>query len=385
MSVSTKNCRIAFSLLSLLFISSAKVYSEIPRPDHVVICVLENHAYQQIIGSPAAPYINQLASIGANMVEYYGLSHPSQTNYIKLFSGESQGVTSNNVPVGTPFSTPNLGASLLNSGFTFAGYSEDLPSVGSLVEASGGYTRKHSPWVHWQGTGTNQIPASCNQTLDNFPSDYSLLPDLSFVIPNLDNSMHDGVDPGRIETGDRFVYDVLSSYVNWAMNNNSLLIVLFDEDDNFSANHIPCIFVGPMVTPGQYAQAGYHHYDMLRTLQDMYGLPYIANSATATPIEEIWFSPTGVKTLDADISSRVFPNPVTGNSVIDFENKSGYTGNSKLQVYDILGNVIDEEYYFIKTDSRSVPLNGKDLKKGIYFYRITGERSMITSGKFIVD
>ena len=69
MSVSTKNCRIAFSLLSLLFISSTKVHSEIPRPDHVVICVLENHAYQQIIGSPAAPYINQLASIGANMVE----------------------------------------------------------------------------------------------------------------------------------------------------------------------------------------------------------------------------------------------------------------------------------------------------------------------------
>ena len=110
MSVSVKNYRNAFALIALLFINSAKVYSEVPRPDHVVICVLENHAYQQIIGSSSAPYINHLSTIGANMVEYYGLSHPSQTNYIKLFSGESQGVTSNNVPVGTPFSTPNLGA-----------------------------------------------------------------------------------------------------------------------------------------------------------------------------------------------------------------------------------------------------------------------------------
>jgi len=385
MSVSVKNYRNAFALIALLFINSAKVYSEVPRPDHVVICVLENHAYQQIIGSSSAPYINHLSTIGANMVEYYGLSHPSQTNYIKLFSGESQGVTSNNVPVGTPFSTPNLGASLLYSGFTFIGYSEDLPSVGSLVEVSGGYARKHSPWVHWQGTGTNQIPASCNQTLDNFPADFNQLPDLSFVIPNLDNAMHDGVDPTRIETGDRFVSDVLSPYVNWAMNNNSLLIVLFDEDDNFSSNHIPCIFVGPMVTPGNYAQTGYDHYDMLRTIQDMYGLPYIANSVTAKPIEEIWFNPTNIKTLTTDISSKVFPNPVRSSSIVSFDNKLSYSGNVKLQVFDILGNAVDEEYYFVKSDTRSIPLNGSELKKGIYFYRISGERSMITSGKFIVE
>lgn len=385
MSVSVKNYLNAFAFISLLFIGSAKVYSEVPRPDHVVICVLENHAYQQIIGSSSAPYINHLSTIGANMVEYYGLSHPSQTNYIKLFSGDSQGVTTNNVPVGTPFSTPNLGAALLNSGFTFAGYSEDLPSVGSLVEISGGYTRKHSPWTHWQGTGTNQIPATCHQTLDNFPSDFNLLPDLSFVIPNLNNSMHDGVDPTRIETGDQFVNDVLSPYVNWAMNNNSLLIVLFDEDDNYSSNHVPCIFVGPMVTPGNYSQTGYHHYDMLRTLEDMFGLPYAGYTATAKPIEEIWFSPTNIQTLSTGITSKVYPNPVTSTSTISFENKLNYSGNSKLQVFDILGNIIDEEYYLVKKETRMIPLNGSELKKGIYFYRISGEHSLIASGKFIVQ
>ncbi len=385
MFVYLKNCLHACAFVSFLFLGNSKVYSEIPRPDHVVICVLENHAYQQIIGSASAPYINHLSSIGANMVEYYGLSHPSQTNYIKLFSGDSQGVTSNNVPAGTPFSTPNLGASLLNSGFTFAGYSEDLPSIGSLVDVSAGYARKHSPWVHWQGTGTNQIPASCNLTLDNFPSDFNLLPDVSFVIPNLNNAMHDGVDPTRIETGDRFVSDVLSPYVNWAMNNNSLLIVLFDEDDLLSSNHVPCIFVGPMVTPGQYAQTGYNHYDMLRTLEDMYGLPYAGITSGSKPIEEIWFSPTGITDISNEIKSTLFPNPATALSIITFENKLGYTGNARLQVFDILGNIINEETHSIKTDTRSIPLHSPELPKGIYFYRITGEQSMLSSGKFIVE
>ena len=36
----------------------------VPRPDHVVIVMEENHGYDQIIGSADAPYINSLASQG---------------------------------------------------------------------------------------------------------------------------------------------------------------------------------------------------------------------------------------------------------------------------------------------------------------------------------
>lgn len=381
----TKSGRNVFVLSALFLLFGYTSIQAIPRPDHVVICVLENHAYQQIIGSPSAPYINQLAANGANMVEYYGLSHPSQTNYIKLFSGDSQGVNDNNVPVGTPFSTPNLGASLLNAGFTFAGYSEDLPVVGSLVEVSGAYARKHSPWVHWQGTGTNQIPASCNLTLDNFPADYNQLPDVSFVIPNLNNAMHDGADPARIEMGDRFVYDYLRGYANWAMNNNSLLIVMFDEDDLLCSNHVPCIFYGPMVQQGNYYQIGYHHYDMLRTLEDMYGLPYIGNSAGAKTIEEIWQSSTDVTSIDKDVQSSVYPNPVSDNSLITFNNKINFNGSASLRIFDILGNEVSKEICFVKSDTRNIPLNRKELPTGLYMYRVENDNSTITSGKFLIN
>src|SRR5437773_1264503 len=63
--------------------------SAVPTPDHIVIAIEENHAYSQIIGSPYAPYINSLAQQGAVFTQSYGIEHPSQTNYLDLFSGSN--------------------------------------------------------------------------------------------------------------------------------------------------------------------------------------------------------------------------------------------------------------------------------------------------------
>jgi len=111
----------------------------IPQYDHVVICIMENHSYSQIQGSSNAPYINSLVldQNAATFTDSYGLTHPSQPNYLMFFSGENQGVTGDGLPDGQPFTTCNLGAELLAHNFTFAGYSEDLPSTGFNGETSG--------------------------------------------------------------------------------------------------------------------------------------------------------------------------------------------------------------------------------------------------------
>ena len=78
-----------FLLFNLFFIfMNASAVGVIPRPDHVVVLVLENHSYNQIVGSPAAPYINGLINNGqtALFTQSYGLSHPSQPNYLQFFS-----------------------------------------------------------------------------------------------------------------------------------------------------------------------------------------------------------------------------------------------------------------------------------------------------------
>ncbi len=157
----------------------------IPRPDHVLVVMEENHAYSEIIGSPQAPYINGLATAGASFTNSHGVEHPSQPNYLDLFSGLNQGVVGDSCP--NTYTTQNLGSALITAGFTFTGYSEDLPAAGSLVCTSGAYARKHSPWINF----TN-LPTSTNQPLTAYPTDYSQLPTLSFVIPNLNNDMHDG-------------------------------------------------------------------------------------------------------------------------------------------------------------------------------------------------
>ena len=279
---------------SLLFISvvigsSGKLLAIVPVPDHVVIVVLENHGYGQIVGSAAAPYINGLINdpYGALFSQSYALSHPSQPNYLQLFSGSNQGVIDDFVPAVLPFITPNLGAALLAAGKTFVGYSEDLPSVGYTGATSGSYVRKHAPWINWQGAATNGIAATLNQPLTAFPSNFTLLPTVSFVIPTLVNDMHDGTDPSRITNCDTWVQTKLDAYAQWAKTHNSLLIVTFDEDDGASAQRIPTIFLGNMVQHASYANT-ITHYNVLRMLEDMYGLSHSGSAATSTTIDYCW-------------------------------------------------------------------------------------------------
>src|SRR5437762_124224 len=117
--------------------ASAWAQAAPPKPDHVVIVIEENHSYSQIIGSASAPYINSLAGQGALFTQSFAITHPSQPNYLHFFSGSAQGVTDDTCPPpGSPYAAANLGAELIAKGFTFGGYSEDLPSTGSTACSS---------------------------------------------------------------------------------------------------------------------------------------------------------------------------------------------------------------------------------------------------------
>jgi hypothetical protein len=256
----------------------------VPRPDHVVIVIEENHEEPQIIGNKAASYINSLASQGALFTQSFAVSHPSQPNYLQVFAGSDQGCTSDSVPPsGAPFTTANLGAELLAKGLTFGGYSLTQPGVGFLGGSSGNYVRKHNPWCDWQGAGPNQLPPAVNMPFTSFPADYTALPTISFVIPDKEHDMHSG----SIALGDTWLKDNLGAYVQWARTHNSLFILTFDEDDFTDVNQITTFFVGPMVKQGQYSEHITHH-NVLRTLEDMYGLGHAGAAAAATPIIDVW-------------------------------------------------------------------------------------------------
>ncbi|HKJ45020.1 MAG TPA: alkaline phosphatase family protein [Balneolales bacterium] len=292
-----KNRTAILIVMLIMFGFTIAAYSQvIPKPDHVVIVIEENHASHQIIGSQKATYINKLATEGALFINAHGVSHPSQPNYIALYSGSIQGVTDDGCLKGkTPFTTPNLGHELISKGFTFGGYSEYMPKegftgcgVGKSIFKHGSpvYARKHNPWVDWQGNKKNGVPASVNKTLKSFPKDFSKLPTVSIVIPDEDNDMHNGPDPATIKRGDKWLKTHMSSYIKWARKHNSLFILTYDEDNDTPANHIPTLFVGQMVRHGKFKEY-INHYSVLRTIEDMYGLGH-AGDATNKAITGIW-------------------------------------------------------------------------------------------------
>lgn len=251
-------------------------------PAHVVVVIEENHAYSEIAGNPSAPYINALMKRGAKFTQYHGVEHPSEPNYLDLFSGWNQGVTDDSSP--HTFSTGNLASELIAAHLTFKGYSEGLPSVGytgvaaSWLSFGASYARKHNPWVNF----TN-VPSRDNVPLTAFPKDFNQLPTVSFVIPNLANDMHNG----SIATGDAWLKQHLSAYADWAQTHNSLLLVTWDEDDQSANNHIATLMVGEMVRPVQYNQP-LNHFNLLRTVEDLYRLPHLGKSTTAAPITGVW-------------------------------------------------------------------------------------------------
>ncbi|HEY1324165.1 MAG TPA: alkaline phosphatase family protein [Streptosporangiaceae bacterium] len=134
----------------------------LPVPSHVVIVIEENHFYKQIIGSSSALYLNSLAGQGASFTDSHAITHPSQPNYLALFSGSTQGVTSDSCP--QTFSAANLGSELIAAGLSFASYSESMPSDGYTGCTSGEYARKHNP-----ASDFTNGPAAGNRTFAEFP------------------------------------------------------------------------------------------------------------------------------------------------------------------------------------------------------------------------
>ncbi|HEY3858714.1 MAG TPA: alkaline phosphatase family protein [Gammaproteobacteria bacterium] len=273
----SKSCRV-LACVGLASLSLTAVAAKLPRAQHVVLVIEENRSLVNMHGAAEVPYLNQLAGEGALLTNYYAIMHPSEPNYVALFSGDTQGVKDDSCP--HAYQKPNLADALAAKKVSFAIYSENLPSVGFAGCGSDDklYRRKHNPVPDF-----TTVPADDNRPFSDFPSDYSKLPAVSFVVPNMMDDMHDGT-PAQ---ADAWLKDKLEGYKQWAMQNHSLLIITFDEDDGADNNRVMTIVLGQDVKPGKYDQK-LNHYDLLRMLTDMYGAAPVAAAAQAKGIGDIW-------------------------------------------------------------------------------------------------
>ena len=265
---------------------------------HVVVVIIENRDYTDIIGDKAAPCINGvLAREGAVLTNSIALSRPSQPNYLQLFSGSPQTVARSNGPVpgslapagapptGAGLDTPNLGAAVRHAGGSYIGYSESLSlAPDPLAYQAGGrsgelYARKHNPGSNWVATSPrgDQLPASTNQDFSRFKATpFDSLPTLAFVIPNQCNDAH-GADPdcpyaqpdANTALADTWLRTHIQPYAEWATAHDSLLILTADEgntdigvdsETRQKLSRVPTVIVGAGISPGSSYAGRVDHY-----------------------------------------------------------------------------------------------------------------------------
>jgi len=255
-------------------------------PDHVVIAMEENHDLSQIIGNPAAPYINSLASQGVLYTDDTGKTHPSLPNYLDLYSGSTQGVTDDNC---ISSSANNLGV-----------------AIGAKVFDEDQGVCKHDAAENFTNTAGLSVPFS------QFPADFTLLPKVSFVTPNLNDDMHDGT----IQQGDSWLQAHLGAYQTWAQTHNSVFVLVFDENSSDTNLTVPLtqIITGQGIAPSsQSAHVG--HENLLRTVEDWYSLPLLGGSATAADLPGVPMPWSGVSSPPPSTTSpSASPTPSTSSS-----------------------------------------------------------------------
>ncbi len=259
-----------------------------PALRHVWVIVLENKAYDAIIGSPDAPYLNELAAASGLATRYVSVAKPSQPNYIALFSGSTQRVSDNDPH---DIAAPNLADQLEAAGRTWRVYAENVPPGCSTAETAndgpdgpGTYARKHEPAISFRSIARDDERCTNIQPLSAFDpaaADYTL------IIPNLCHDMHDC----GIPVGDAWLRTFVPRITDSpAWRDDGALFLTFDEgvDSTTPPDQVAMIVSSPLVAPGTTSAVPHSHYSLLRTIQDTFGLPCLEETCSANTLGEFF-------------------------------------------------------------------------------------------------
>jgi len=314
--------------LAVPAVSSADTHpSPIPRYQHIVEIMMENTSFSTIIGNPLAPNLNQLADNYGLATDYFGVTHPSEPNYMTNIAGSNFGVQDDDQFYCTPalatvpgfhcgsttvnhtIDAPTLADQLTAAGMTWKGYFQSLPPIppSGVINFGPGangpysfkspsnfnalYASKHNPFVNFTGTQGalgNMVPDT--QLAADLAS--GNLPNYSLVVPDQCHDMHGtGTCPDTnqlISAGDAYVGSIVNEIMNsptWQRGTNAIVIT-WDEDD-FSdvgnpgtgccgfdpgGGHVATIVITNQGEEHIVDNTPYNHYSLLLTLEDAFGL-----------------------------------------------------------------------------------------------------------------
>ncbi len=259
---------------------------EIPVFTHVVVVVMENKEYGDVVGSSSAPGFAALARRYALLSDYRGVAHPSLPNYLALVSGSTQGISTD--CTSCQIDAPNLADSLERAGKTWKTYAEGLPSPGFTGAGSGRYAKKHDPFLYFRDVANRPTRLRLIVPLSTFHADLAAkrLPSFSLVVPDLCHDMHDC----PVASGDAWLASFLKPVLASPALAHGVVFVVFDEgtSDSGGGGHVPALALGGVVRRGSRLTLPLNHYSLLRTIEESWHLPLLGNSASATAVTGIW-------------------------------------------------------------------------------------------------
>ncbi len=248
---------------------------------HVVLVVMENTEYGEVIGSSSAPYVNGLARRYGLATASYAITHPSLPNYLALTSGSTAGIESDCTSCSV--SSKNIVDQLQAAGISWRAYLEDVPRPCFGGAQAGGYAKKHNPFAYYRDIAGH--PGRCGRLVGFGRLGQDLrggrLPTYVWVSPNLCDDGHDC----SLRTADRFLARTLPPLLR-ELGPHGFLILTWDEGTTDAGccgvahgGHIATIVAGPDVRPGARAGRPVDHYGVLGTVEDALRLPRLAGAA----------------------------------------------------------------------------------------------------------
>ncbi|KAI0306223.1 phosphoesterase family-domain-containing protein [Multifurca ochricompacta] len=277
--------------------------------DRIIQIWLENTDFAT---ASAAPEFQSLASRGILLNSYYGLTHPSEPNYVATVGGDFWGMASDNL-----FNIPSNIATIVDlldtKSISWASYQENMPTDGftgfsfsSANYLSPGssrtfYVRKHNPLIIYDSVATVPSRAARIRNFNDFAADVNAnaIPQWVFVTPNLVN---DGHDTDVTFTSSWLKYWLEPLLANPNFNDGRTLILLtFDENETKT---------------GTTDSTFYTHYSALSTVQANWALGSLGRFDTDKTLANV-YSPVAAA---VGYTNKV----VTGTSIPDFS-QSGTT------------------------------------------------------------
>jgi len=235
----------------------------------IVVIMLENKTYENIMNSANDPYIHSLIAQGTLYTNYQA-APGSLPDYLANTAGVWTAAAAT--------SSDNLFHQLQAAGVSWGEYEESMPGACYKGADTGEYKKGHNPAVYYSDITSS--PAACANVLPYSAFDPAQLRDFSYVVPNLADDMHDGANlQAEIAAGDAW----LSANVPAMLNAGAEVIVTWDEGVK-SNEHVVTIGVGGSAAAGAKDATAYTHPGLLAGLEDAWGLPLLHDAQTATPL-----------------------------------------------------------------------------------------------------